>query len=554
MIRLFLVALLAVVLFLPGAGAAQEDPWFSHGQINAGLPPVPDRIDRRTPRTALESFLEAAEDADWAAAAHVLDLSDLPDAQQPVEGPILAMKLHTLLDRKAVIDWSAFLQRPDALQTTGGQSASQAGDPRRSLLLRDLDLDPVPAAIRLNRVKVGEDGAPFWIFPTETVADIESLYRAYGPTAFEESLPRSLRTDAIWGLMWWEIIGLPLLVLAAAGLGYFVHSTLGWLSRHSASRPLPTHILRAISTPLIVAAITFLFSTMTRNVFVFSGKIDLVIAPLIAIGFVAAVLILIVNVVEAVLDTMLAPGEDVDLTAPGQAKARIVATRLNAAKRIMVILVVLIGTGIVLSTADIFRSIGLSLLASAGALTLILGFAARRVLGNIMASLQIALNQSARVGDRIVFDGELCHVERINMTYVQLRHWEGTRLIVPVEEFVSEAFHNWSLVESDMLRIIKLKLSPKADVARLRELFFQIVREMKDGDMGDELSDLADMSVNVAGQDVLGIDVWFNVPCADANTSFEVACEVRERLICRAYDEFGDEEALFPEGAVADAA
>ncbi len=36
-------------------------------------------------------------------------------------------------------------------------------------------------------------------------------------------------------------------------------------------------------------------------------------------------------------------------------------------------------------------------------MTIVLGFAARNVLGNIMASLQIALNQSARVGDRVVY-------------------------------------------------------------------------------------------------------------------------------------------------------
>ncbi|WP_187298159.1 mechanosensitive ion channel family protein [Jannaschia donghaensis] len=522
--------------------------------MNTGLSDLPEDVDRRTPRTAMESFYRAAAAEDWASAAHLLDLSDLAVADQAVQGPELAEKLFQLLERKAVIDWSTFLQRPDALQARGGQNEAQAGEPRRSLLLRDVSLDPVPSAIRLNRVKVGENGTPFWIFPRETVADIDAMYEVYGPKAFEKNLPSVLRQDAFLGLMWWEILGLPLLLIAAGGLGYFVRATLKWANRTFAASGLPSRILHAISTPLVVASVAILISSITRNLFVFSGQIDLFIGPLIAIGFVAAVLMLIVNVVEAIMDTLIAPGDDVDLTAPDRAESRVAATRLNAAKRILVILVVLIGSGIVLSTADIFRSIGLSLLASAGALTLVMGFAARDVLGNIMASLQIALNQSARVGDRIIFEGELCHVERIHMTFVQLRHWEGTRMIVPVKEFVSKAFRNWSLVEPEMTRVIKLKLSPRADVERLRQAFFDVVREVKETEIGQNLGDLDDMAVNVAGQDTLGIDVWFNVPCADANTSFEVACEVRERLLVRANEVFDKDEALYPQSAVADAA
>ena len=129
---------------------------------------------------------------------------------------------------------------------------------------------------------------------------------------------------------------------------------------------------------------------------------------------VTALLLFIVGSVEALLNGLVAPGEDVDLTAAEPGEARILATRLNAARRVLVVVVFLIGTGVVLSSADLAANLGLSLLTSAGALTIVLGFAARNVLGNIMASLQIALNQSARVGDRVVYKGELCHVERIN--------------------------------------------------------------------------------------------------------------------------------------------
>lgn len=533
--------------------ARAQEPVFEIPALNTGLPSVPDRIDRRTPRAAMASFLEAARDGDWDAAAHLLDLSELPQGRQAEEGPRLARQLYHVIVRKAVLDWSILLDRPDALQTEGGENEAQAGEPRRSLLLRDLPLDPVPATIRLNRVKAEGAAQPVWIFPPQTVRHVPALYRKYGPSRFETALPEELRARTVGGLMRWELIGLPLLVLTAILLAWAVHRILSVFWRRARSR-VATGILRAASMPLIIVSVTSLVWWVTGNVFVFSGRIDMVLAPVIATGFVTALLLFIVNGVEVLLDELIAPEKDIDLTHAGQAEARALATRLNAAKRVLVVAVFLIGAGIVLSSADLASNLGLSLLASAGALTLILGFAARNVLGNIMASLQIALNQSARVGDRVLYKDELCHVERINMTFVQLRNWDSTRLIVPVGEFVSESFSNWTLKDPAMLRVLKLKLDPRADVEALREAFHDTLSEVSDMEIGENLGDLDGAGVNVADQDVLGIDVWFSVPCADPNTSWEVASVVRERLIARAArieEESG--KAVFPQSVPAEA-
>ena len=118
---------------------------------------------------------------------------------------------------------------------------------------------------------------------------------------------------------------------------------------------------------------------------------------------------------------------------------------------------VIIGLGVLLHELHLFRTVGLSLLASAGVIGLVLGFAAREVLGNILASLQIALNRSARIGDQVIFDDRWCTVERIHFTYVQLRIWTGNRYVVPVAHFVSEPFENLTMVEPEMMRVVVLK-------------------------------------------------------------------------------------------------
>ncbi|CUH40048.1 Potassium efflux system KefA precursor [Jannaschia seosinensis] len=550
--QMFLAILLSFLAFAMPA-AAQEEGFFEIERLNAGLGSPPDIVDRRSPRATIETLLRAAEVGEWDAAAHLLDLRGLSPEAQRERGAILAAQLYTVLERRVVFDWSQLLSRPDALQVTGGDQAAQAGEPRRSILLRDLELEPVPAEIRLDRLKP-LNADPVWVFPRSTVEDIPALYERHGPTAFEAALPQALRNKAFWDLMWWELIGLPLMILTAFAVGFTVNRLVKRIGRAFPGR-IAGAVIQAVASPLVIVSVTVLLWLSTRYIFIFSGRIDLFLSPIIVTGYVTALLLLIVNVVEVLLDELISPGEDIDLTRRERDESRTLATKLNAGKRILVVVVFLIGVGFVMASADIFRSLGLSLLASAGVLTLIAGFAARSLLGNVIASLQIALNQSARVGDRVVYKDVLAHVERINMTFVQLRGWDGTRLIVPVEEFISETFSNWSITDPAMTRILKFKLDPRADVERLREIFTEVLDRLDDTDLGEELGDRSSAKVSVAGQDVFGIDVWFFVPCRDPNTSWEVACVVREDMIRRAGEiEDAPEHPIFPQAVAAEAA
>jgi small-conductance mechanosensitive channel len=549
--------LLALLLWAaaPLMAAAQSDPFFSVDGLNEGLAPPPERIDRRTPRTTIESFLEAGDAEDWDAAVHLLDLRDIDPAEQAVQGPILAYKLHSVIERKAVLDWSVLRQRPDALRPLGGQQEAQAGEPRRSLLIRDLDLWPVPASLRVNRVKPGEDADPVWVFPQETVADIPALYETYGPSAFEQRLPRVLLEQGPWSLMWWEMIGLPVLLLAALALGWIVYRVIDGFRRR-ASNGIARGLLSSLRWPAVILSVTVLVSMVAWNLFVFSGQIDAFLSPLIAIGYVTAILMLVMGALDAFLDNTFSPSGDLDLTDSQMDESRETATKINALKRILGVLIFVIGAGIVLATADFFQGLGLSLLASAGALTIVLGFAARALLGNIIASLQIALNQSARVGDRVEWRGYLAYVERIHLTYVQLRHWDGTRVVVPVEEFVSETFSNWSMEEPEMTRFLKFKLDPDADLDALREAFMDIIERLQgDDDLGSALGSTDGAKMNVVDQDVFGLDVWFFVPCTSPNTSWAAACAVREEMV-RAMRRIADDTGrpVFPDVNAAEAA
>ncbi len=511
------LALAAPVLAQDGGPSA-----FPRTELNPGLPPRPETFDLSTPQSAVESFLAAANAEQWELAAHALDLSLVPDEAQAERAPVLARMLATIIDRKVMLRWSELPERPDALVEGGGRNQPLAGQPRKSLLLGLLDLDGRDVEIRLNRIKP-DDQEAVWVFAAPTVENLPALYDRYKPPPLEESLPDPLHVDVLWGLRLWEVLFLPPALLAVALIAYGIWRLVTHLSgrfRHWAVRGL----LLSTRLPLALGVVAALLSYLTGSLLVVSSAASAVIEPTILLMYVAAVVILIVNAIDAVLDR-IADTNPADMASPDNAVHRGLATQVSAARRVLLVTAVVLSAGIVLSSANIFRTLGFSLLASAGVLTLVMAFAARELLGNILSSLQISLNRSARIGDFLVFEGHWCTVERIYLTYVQLQLWTGNRLIVPVSYFVQQPFENWSHEEFKMLRIVKLKLASGADVQVLRE------RMEAFAEQDDRIDPPEEAFCYVTSHDEFGKEVLFAIPVPIPDAGWAAECALREYLL-----------------------
>ncbi|WP_163849610.1 mechanosensitive ion channel family protein [Pseudooceanicola aestuarii] len=521
---LLLVSLLAAVL----PAAAQDGKaglWFERDTLNAGLGPTPEIVRRETPQSAVESFLALTAAGEDAAAAHILDLSHLSPEERRESGPALAAALKTVIERRVILDWHRLPDTPDAVSPQPTQNDPLAGEPRRSLRLWIVERDDRPVSLRLDRIKVpGAD--PVWVFSRQSVENIPALYDLYGPSDLERALPEALQRETIFSLRGWELIALPLLILASGGLGWAINRGLSIAAARS-RRDITTEILRSLRTPAVIFAITFVIGLTTERVFVFSGRISTMLSPAVITGYVLAALIFLMNVVDVLVDRLVVK-QDEDLSSREQEQRRGLATHVTAWRRGLSVVIFLAGVGFILTSANVFRTLGFSLIGTAGIATVILGFAGRDILSNILSSMQIALNQSARIGDTVLFRGYWCVVERINFTYVQLRVWDRTRLVVPVRQFVDEPFENWTMMTQELHRTIKLRLGHSVDLDRLRELFWSVAMEE---DQGDLLDDTEALNVYMADQDVHGAEIWFILPCNDANTAWQYTCRVRERLM-----------------------
>jgi small-conductance mechanosensitive channel len=468
-------AVSAFLLLVAGLALAQSAPpqrWFAVETLNAGLGEAPPELDRHTPRQTVAELLRLADRDDFERAAHLLDLNELPEAEQAERGPELARKLVEVINRTMVIDWGELPARADALLEQSTNDMPLAGQPRRSIELSLLELDRAPAEIRISRLKPAQ-GEAVWVFASQTVRDIDALYQRYGPGWLEERLPDGLQRPAFAGTRIWEWLALPLTIGLLVVLGWFTHALLGWLGRW-----LPIDwINRAtdrMRTPLTVALMAIVAQVVTGWLISFSGFFYTVLTPLLLALTIVGLTIAALRSIDATLEKVTERFVD-EIDDSSDRDRRKVYTSIYALRRFVLLAAVLISTVLFMAQLRLFDDVGLSLLASAGVATVILGIAGRTVLGNILASLQIAIAKPVRIGDAVQYEDHWGYVESIYYSFVVLRTWDGRRLVVPVQYFISYPFENWSMVDASVTRTFTLRLDHDAEPGKLRKAFEKLV-------------------------------------------------------------------------------
>jgi small-conductance mechanosensitive channel len=527
--RLFstIAVCLAVTLATTNFLAAQEDAalWYETETINSGLKTPSKDVDRSSPRAALRSFVELVETGDLSAAVHVLNLSDFPKDEQQALGSQLASQLASIFDRKLRINWSSIPAAPDA-RSIDNAEVQKVSEPRRDYFLEELDVDGQVYAIRLARYAAqssnGEVGDPIWLFSGETVDNIDVLYGAFGPRPFETHIPDALKTRVGW-LHLWEWIALPLLLGVVVCVGLLTSKLVG-LGKYISNRRVLSHAFERASLPLSLVTASMAAYWLLGFIVSLSGPVIAVITPALVMLSVVGVSLAALRGVDALLDHVTHRYLGDAYNAPSSSE-REFYTSMYAIRRIILVTTVGFSLVFVLMQFDILADMGLTLLASAGVLTVVLGIAGQTTLGNIVASLQIAIAKPVRIGDSIQYEGDWCIVESIYFTFIRLRTWDERRIIVPVKYFLSYPFKNWSVVNERVLCTIQLVLDPMAEVAVLREKFESIAK-------GDpEVIEHDQLVTYVTDQSSNGMTVEFFAMAPDPSTARVTEMRLREELI-----------------------
>ena len=122
-------------------------------------------------------------------------------------------------------------------------------------------------------------------------------------------------------------------------------------------------------------------------------------------------------------------------------------------KRVIDTLIIIVAVSAALMTFDSVRQYGVSLFASAGAAGLVVGLAARPLLSNLIAGVQIAITQPIRIEDAVIIENEWGWIEDIASTYVVVRLWDWRRMVVPLSYFIERPFQNWTRDAASLIGI-----------------------------------------------------------------------------------------------------
>ncbi len=205
-------------------------------------------------------------------------------------------------------------------------------------------------------------------------------------------------------------------------------------------------------------------------------------------------------------------------------EARRIQTQTRVLARTLQGLVVLIGLAMMLMTFPSARQIGASLLASAGVVGIVAGFAARPVLGNLIAGLQIGLSQPIRLDDVVIVENEWGVIEEITGTYVVVRIWDQRRLIVPLQYWIEKPFQNWTRSSSELIGTVFLWVDYRMPLAPLRAELQRLCETSVHWDKR-----MAMIQVTEAGPHAMQLRCL--VTSASAPAGWDLRCEVREGLL-----------------------
>lgn len=489
----------------------------SSGLLSLGGPAAmaQDRLvaDTSTPRRALKHFIVACRAGHYEQAAQDLDLSDLDPAMQ-AQGPLLARRLKFILDQKLWIDWEKVSDAP------GG---TLPGFPLDELV-GFVPVAEYPVAVALS-LHEGDDRAPArWKISSSTVAQIPALHRAHGPpTWLDERIPESLHTIRFLELEAWQWVGLLVdvaLSWSGGSLAAFLLLLVGGKVAARTRIKWDDRLIAALRPPLRFFLALLAFEWLAAPLRLSTPAHDAIhgARSVLLAATVAWVCVRLVTFVAQTLEDALTSG----VTDEGQVRG--VRTQVLIMRRLASVIVTVVACALILTRFEVVRTIGMSMLASAGIAGIVFGLAAQRPMAALLAGIQLSITQPIRIGDTVIVENEWGWIEEIHLTYVVVKVWDLRRLIVPINKFLETSFQNWTKVSPEIMGTVEVFADYSTPVDAVRAELTRICETNPRWDhkvCGLQVTSVSPQTVTLRAL----------VSSKDAGENWDLRCDVREKLV-----------------------
>jgi hypothetical protein len=214
-------------------------------------------------------------------------------------------------------------------------------------------------------------------------------------------------------------------------------------------------------------------------------------------------------------------------------RSRHVRTKITLLERIADAAIITVVVVAILWTIPAVRQIGIGLLASAGVVGIVFGLAAQTSLANIFAGVQIAFTDGIRIDDIVDIEGQWWRIEEITLTYVVVRVWDGTSLILPCTYFTTTPFLNWTHQGTSTTGVVEIGVDWTVPVADLRSELGRVLA-------GSENWDGCKGELHVEDAKGMFVTLLAEVSAPDGNHLAPLRREVREGLVSYIQREHAD--------------
>jgi small-conductance mechanosensitive channel len=468
--------------------------------------------DLSTPRRAMATFLGAAEREDWPRAISVLGVRPSAPEAKKEQAIVLSRQLAFVLSRSLGFQLDEMSDSPEGKPDDGALS-EQVGAVR-------VDGHWVPIVLTRTSTPPAR-----WIVSSATLTSVPELYRERGPSPFEPYVPPSLRTETL-GVARWQWLGLPLGALLSAVVAQLLVYLATKAGLHLAARtqtPWDERLIRALRAPgrLFVSILLFVPIAHAMSLPSTARLVVIRIGGTLALIAIAWTLLRVVGLISDFVEQR-AITATASLT--DAQRGRGIRTKVRVLRRVISVILAVCAGAVVLMQFEVVRSVGVSLLASAGLAGVVLGFAAQRTLGSLVGGIQLSITQPIRIGDDVIVENEFGTIEEITLTYVVVKLWDERRLVVPMSRFLEQPFQNWTKESAQLHGTVMLY----ADFA----LPVDAVRKELDRLLTDQpLWDGRTKAVHVTDVKERTLEIRILVSAANGGALFNLRAELRERLV-----------------------
>ncbi len=213
-----------------------------------------------------------------------------------------------------------------------------------------------------------------------------------------------------------------------------------------------------------------------------------------------------------------------DISIEDNLASRKVYTQINILEKVLIFIIILFALGMVLLSFESIKKIGIGLFASAGLAGIIIGLSAQKVVGSLLAGIQIAITQPFRIDDAVLVENEWGWIEEINLTYVVVRIWDKRRLVLPTTYFLEKPFQNWTRTSADITGSVFLYVDYTISFQVLRDELSRLLNE----------SELWDKKVNVlqvTDSKESTLELRILVSAKNSPTAWDLRVYIREKMI-----------------------